>query len=172
LKGALSTIDRSYPFYIDYLHHHIGSTHVLHHLNYKTIRYPGHCEKMRFLIHDLKLFDDKPTLIKILEKSLPKIEDDILIFYASVTGYIQGNLSERHYFQKIFPNEIKGTKWTAMQTATASSLCAVLDIVLQNLNLYQGLILHEKFDFNDFKNNRFAKCFSCTYYRICQRICR
>jgi saccharopine dehydrogenase-like NADP-dependent oxidoreductase len=129
------------------------------HLNYKTIRYPGHCEKMRFLIHDLKLFDDKATLIKILEKSLPKIEDDILIFYASVTGYTQGNLSEKHYFQKIFPNKIKGTKWTAMQTATASSLCAVLDIVLQNLNLYQGLILHEKFDFNDFKNNRFAKCF-------------
>jgi omega-6 fatty acid desaturase (delta-12 desaturase) len=32
LKGALSTVDRPYPWIIDELHHHIGSTHVLHHL--------------------------------------------------------------------------------------------------------------------------------------------
>ena len=35
LKGALSTIDRSYPLIIDEMHHYIGSTHVLHHLNYR-----------------------------------------------------------------------------------------------------------------------------------------
>lgn len=131
----------------------------VHHLNYKTIRYPGHCEKIRFLINDLKLSDDKVTLTRILEKSLPKIEDDVLIFYASVTGYNQGNLNEKHYFHKIFSNEIKGKKWTAMQIATASSVCAVLDLVLQNPSKYHGLILHENIDFNDFRNNRFAKCF-------------
>lgn len=32
LKGALSTIDRAYPEYINALHFDIGSTHVLHHL--------------------------------------------------------------------------------------------------------------------------------------------
>ena len=35
LKGALSTIDRPYPWIIDEMHHYIGSTHVLHHLNYR-----------------------------------------------------------------------------------------------------------------------------------------
>ena len=39
LKGALSTIDRKYPYIIDCLHHHIGSTHVVHHLNYKIPHY-------------------------------------------------------------------------------------------------------------------------------------
>jgi len=31
-KGALLTIDRPYPFIIDWLHHHIGTTHVAHHV--------------------------------------------------------------------------------------------------------------------------------------------
>ena len=35
LKGALCTIDRPYPWIIDEMHHYIGSTHVLHHLNYR-----------------------------------------------------------------------------------------------------------------------------------------
>ena len=32
LRGALSTVDRPYPWLVDELHHHIGTTHVLHHL--------------------------------------------------------------------------------------------------------------------------------------------
>jgi fatty acid desaturase len=32
IRGALCTIDRPYPFLIDWMHHHIGSTHVAHHL--------------------------------------------------------------------------------------------------------------------------------------------
>jgi omega-6 fatty acid desaturase / acyl-lipid omega-6 desaturase (Delta-12 desaturase) len=31
LRGALSTIDRDYGFF-NYLHHHIGDTHIAHHL--------------------------------------------------------------------------------------------------------------------------------------------
>ena len=32
LKGALCTIERAYPAYINALHFDIGSTHVVHHL--------------------------------------------------------------------------------------------------------------------------------------------
>ena len=39
LKGALSTIDRPYPYWIDQPHHHIGTTHVLHHLNFSVPHY-------------------------------------------------------------------------------------------------------------------------------------
>lgn len=37
--GAISTIDRPYPWLIDTLHHHIGSTHVAHHLNHHIPHY-------------------------------------------------------------------------------------------------------------------------------------
>lgn len=36
LKGGLSTMDRSYGFVIDHLHHNIG-THVIHHLFYTRV---------------------------------------------------------------------------------------------------------------------------------------
>lgn len=47
----------------------IGSlAHTYHgkvkNLNYKTIRYPGHAEKIKFLMNDLKLNDDRETLKK------------------------------------------------------------------------------------------------------------
>nr|BAM37464.1 delta12-fatty acid desaturase [Thraustochytrium aureum] len=32
IKGAMTTIDRPYPWIVDELHHHIGTTHVCHHL--------------------------------------------------------------------------------------------------------------------------------------------
>ena len=32
LRGAVTTVDRPYPWLIDELHHHLGTTHVCHHL--------------------------------------------------------------------------------------------------------------------------------------------
>lgn len=143
-----------------------GSGHLVetkagrvNYLNYKTIRYPGHCEKIRFLMHDLQLKNDKPTLLKILNQCLPRVVDDLLILYASVTGYKDGHYDEKHYFHQIYPHQFQGLYWTAMQTATASSACAVIDMILNDPVSPKGLILHERFDFNFFLENRFATCF-------------
>lgn len=38
-RGALSTVDRAYPWLIDQLHHHVGTTHVLHHIHAKIPHY-------------------------------------------------------------------------------------------------------------------------------------
>lgn len=129
------------------------------HLNYKTIRYPGHCEKMRFLIKELKLGEDKKTLFRILEHSLPRVDDDILILYASASGKIKGNYEERHYFKKIMPKVIESHRWTAMQTATASSACTAIDLILSKPKLEGGFIPQTWFDFDEFVNNKFACCF-------------
>jgi saccharopine dehydrogenase-like NADP-dependent oxidoreductase len=129
-------------------------------LNYKTIRYPGHCEKIRFLIEDLKLKHHKTLLYQILEMNLPKIEDDVLLFYVSVTGKKDGQNLEKHYVHEILPHRISNQVWTAMQTATASSVCSVVDMVLHDPIQPMGLILHERFDLNMFLSNPFATCFS------------
>ncbi|EGR34116.1 hypothetical protein IMG5_023400 [Ichthyophthirius multifiliis] len=39
LKGAMCTIDRNYPEYINALHHNIGNTHVLHHVFHELPHY-------------------------------------------------------------------------------------------------------------------------------------
>ena len=41
-------------------------------MDYKTIRYPGHCAQMRLLMNDLKLNFDRATLKRVLENAVPQ----------------------------------------------------------------------------------------------------
>lgn len=38
-KGALATVDRNWPGWIDHLQYHIGTTHVVHHLFHELPHY-------------------------------------------------------------------------------------------------------------------------------------
>ena len=126
-------------------------------LNYKTMRYPGHCEKMRFLMNELKLNDDRPTLKRILEHAIPKTYQDMVLVYVTVEGIKQGELTEKSYIKKIYPKTICGMDWSAIQVSTASGVCAVVDLVLAKKNKYHGLVLQENFSLNDVLKNRFGK---------------
>ena len=99
-------------------------------MDYKTIRYPGHCAQMRLLMNDLKLNQDRGTLKRILENAVPQTLQDVVIVYAAVTGMQNGELREENYVSKIYPQIIAGRLWSAIQVSTASGLCAVLDLVL------------------------------------------
>src|ERR1700733_7577072 len=59
-------------------------------MNYKTIRYPGHCAQMQLLMNDLKLNQDRSTLKRILENAVPQTLQDVVIVYAAVTGRQDG----------------------------------------------------------------------------------
>jgi saccharopine dehydrogenase-like NADP-dependent oxidoreductase len=128
-------------------------------LNYKTIRYPGHCEKIKFLMNDLRLNGDRKTLKHILEQAIPKTLQDVVIVYVSVTGVQDGQLLEENYVKKFYPKKIGGYHWSAIQLTTASAICAVVDLVLQNPSKYQGFVRQEQFSFDDLTNNQFG-----TYY--------
>ena len=62
LKGALSTIDRPYPYIIDELHHHIGTTHVLHHLNFSIPHYRAqeYTKEIKKVLGEYYLYDPMP----------------------------------------------------------------------------------------------------------------
>ena len=128
-------------------------------LNYKTIRYPGHCEKMRFLMNDLQLNADRDTLKRILERALPKTHQDVVLMYVSVEGIQQDELIEKSYMKKIYPKTIHGTEWSAIQVTTASSVCAVVDLVLSQPKTFNGLVMQERFSLTDILANRFGQCF-------------
>ena len=99
-------------------------------MNYKTLRYPGHCEKIHLLMKDLKLNEDRATLKRVLEHAIPQTLQDVVLIYASVTGTKHGELFEENYVKKIYPQCIKGKLWSAIQVTTASSVCGVVDLVL------------------------------------------
>jgi saccharopine dehydrogenase-like NADP-dependent oxidoreductase len=125
-------------------------------LNYKTMRYPGHCEKMRVLMNDLKLNEDRKMLKKILERSIPKTYQDLVIVYVSVTGSKEGLYVEENYLKKIYPTRLAGIDWSAIQITTASGICTVVDMVMSSPQKFKGLILQETFDLTSFLKNRFG----------------
>jgi saccharopine dehydrogenase-like NADP-dependent oxidoreductase len=129
-------------------------------LSYKTIRYPGHCKKIRFLMNDLKLNMDRAMLKTIFERALPKTDQDVVLVYVSVTGMKNNVLSEANYVKKFYPKKIKDLQWSAIQMTTASSLCAVFDIVMHDVKSYRGLIRQEQFSFEEITENRFGKYYA------------
>ena len=129
-------------------------------MNYKTIRYPGHCEQMRLLMNDLKLNQDRGTLKRILENAVPQTLQDVIIVYAAVTGTQDGELREENYVNKIYPQLIAGRLWSAIQVTTAAGITSVVDLVLEHPGRYQGFIAQEEFRLTDILANRFGRYYA------------
>lgn len=129
-------------------------------ISYKTIRYPGHCEKMRFLMNDLQLNYDRDTLKRILENVIPKTAQDVVLVYVSVTGMKEDQFSEENYVKKYYPKQINGMNWSAIQLTTATSLCAVFDMVMKEPEKYHGFVKQEQFSLEDLLSNRFGEYYA------------
>ena len=125
-------------------------------LNYKTIRYPGHCQAFKLLLNDLNLNQDRDTLKRILENALPSTLQDVVLVYVSVSGKREGKLIEDSYVRKIYPQQIKGRVWSAIQVATAAGLCSVLDIVLSDRAHYRGFTPQESIALTRFMDNPYG----------------
>ena len=69
--GATSTIDRPYNVLTNYLHHHIGDSHVVHHINSRIPFYkakeltPKVAEILR--THGLYNYDSRPALLAFFD---------------------------------------------------------------------------------------------------------
>jgi saccharopine dehydrogenase-like NADP-dependent oxidoreductase len=129
-------------------------------MNYKTIRYPGHCAQMQLLMNDLKLNQDRSTLKRILENAVPQTLQDVVIVYAAVTGRQDGELREENYVNKIYPQLIAGRLWSAIQVTTAAGICAVADIVATQPQRYAGFVAQERFRLPEILQNRFGRYYS------------
>jgi saccharopine dehydrogenase-like NADP-dependent oxidoreductase len=126
-------------------------------MDYKTMRYPGHCEQMRLLMNDLKLNHDRGTLKRILENAVPQTLQDVVVVYVAVTGKQDGELREENYVNKVYPQIIAGRLWSAIQVTTASGICAVVDLVLNGGGRHKGFVRQEDFRLLDVLQNRYGK---------------
>ena len=140
----------------------LAETHGAHmeSMNYKTIRYPGHCEQMRLLMNDLKLNHDRATLKRVLENAVPQTLQDVVIVYAAVTGTQDGELREENYVNKIYPQVIAGRLWSAIQVTTAAGVTAVVDLVLEHAGTYGGFVPQEQFRLTEIVANRFGRYYA------------
>jgi saccharopine dehydrogenase-like NADP-dependent oxidoreductase len=129
-------------------------------LNYRTIRYPGHAAIMKALLHDLRLKDRRDVLKDILEKSLPATMQDVVIVFVTVAGLRDGRLQQDTYARKIYSHVLAGKMRSAIQITTASSLCAMLDLLAQGELPQSGFVRQEDLPLATFLDNRFGRVYA------------
>ena len=129
-------------------------------VNYRTIRYPGHAAIMKALLNDLRLRDRRDLLKDILENAVPATLQDVVIVFVTVSGLIGGRLVQETYANKVYAREIGGELLSAIQITTASSLCAVLDLLAEGRLPANGFVRQEEIDLGGFLANRFGRVYA------------
>jgi saccharopine dehydrogenase-like NADP-dependent oxidoreductase len=129
------------------------------HLDYKSIRYPGHRSIVSLLMNDLKLNHDRETLKRIFETALPYTQQDVVLIFVTVTGTKEGKYFQKTYAKKIYDAEINGQHWGAIQITTAAGICAVLSLHAEGKISQSGFLKQEDIDFNLFLQNEFGRLY-------------
>jgi len=129
-------------------------------LNYRTIRYPGHAAIMKALLHDLRLRDRRDVLKDILEQALPATMQDVVIVFVTVAGLRGGRLQQETYARKIYSHVLAGQMRSAIQITTASSLCAMLDLLAAGVLPQAGFVRQEEVPLAAFLGNRFGRVYA------------
>ena len=126
-------------------------------LNYKTVRYPGHCAVMKMLLEDLRLRNRRDLLKDIMEQSLPITHQDVVLIFVTASGMREGRLTQESYAKKIYAKELDGKLMSAIQITTAAGICAMLDLHFGNHLPQQGFVRQEMCDLDRFLENRFGQ---------------
>ncbi len=145
-SGGLGTLCRTWAGKIDTL-------------DYKTIRYPGHRDLMHFLLHDLRLAQDLPALRDILERALPTTTQDVVVIQVSAIGMRADALVQETYAAHIPSRQLDDGPMSAIQLTTASSVCALVDLVRERALAQRGLLRQEDVPLDLFLSNRFGATF-------------
>ncbi|MFH1699554.1 MAG: saccharopine dehydrogenase C-terminal domain-containing protein [Candidatus Zixiibacteriota bacterium] len=114
-SGGTSTLPKTYG-------------RILKNLDYKTIRYPGHCEKFKTMMDiGLDSWDKikvdgvkvapRSVFKAVLDKSLNFGEPDLALVRVTTEGKIKGK--KRKYISEIIDKENRGTGLTAMMRCTS-----------------------------------------------------
>lgn len=130
--------------------------HKANNVNYKTLRYPGHWNIIKFLKNDLGLAKNFDTYVKLFNQNIPKTDEDSVFIFINVTGFIGGEFSTRQY-SKVISNTDKNT---AIQITTGNGLMSIIDVYNKGLlDNKIGHIRQEELEFYDIVSSKFSSCY-------------
>ncbi len=121
-------------------------------LDYKTIRYPGHVEKIKFLF-DLGLADETPYAIdniritpdrllrEVLSRRLPQNAPDVILCYVEVIGSTEGKSGKATYYIEDYLDTTTGH--SGMQRTTAFSAGIVMQMIAEGTITKRGTLRSE-----------------------------
>ena len=129
-------------------------------LNYRTIRYPGHCAIMKALLQDLRLGERRDVLKDIFENALPSTLQDVVVIFVTASGRMNGRLTQQTYANKVYSAVAGGVMRSAIQITTASGICAVLDMLADGSLPATGFVRQEDIALDTFLANRFGQAYA------------
>lgn len=127
-------------------------------LDYKTLRYVGHYQWVETVLSSFPQGSDKIRLLeRIMLNTIPSVEDDEVLIYASATGKDKkGRLRSKEKSYKIYPSLVGTKKLRAIQSTTASALCEIAYMMLNTKGL-KGAVFQSQIPTNEFLNGPFVK---------------
>jgi saccharopine dehydrogenase-like NADP-dependent oxidoreductase len=128
-------------------------------LDYKSVRYPGHRDLMKFLLDDLRMSTDRDGLKAMLKRAVPSTAQDVVLIFVTVTGMRRGQLVQDVFTRKIFAKDVCGEPMSAIQITTAGAICAELDLFREGVLPQSGFIRQEQVPLEAFLNNRFGRLY-------------
>lgn len=118
-------------------------------LNYKTMRYPGHRDLMKFLLEDLNLGSQQELLTQIFDQEVPLTDSDVVVFYVSAVGTVAGELVQRSFVKKMHGDTVEGRRLSGIQLTTAAGMVAVLELFARGA-LPKGFVKQESVTLDKF----------------------
>ncbi|MEO6503588.1 MAG: saccharopine dehydrogenase C-terminal domain-containing protein [Jatrophihabitantaceae bacterium] len=131
-------------------------------LDYKTMRYPGHFELMRFFFDELGLRERRELAGEILVEAKPPVDDDVVYLHAAVEGRADttgGQLYRKQYVRAYQPLAIDGRNWRAISWTTAASAAAVVELVADGRLPQVGFVKQEDISFADLLSTKSGALF-------------
>jgi saccharopine dehydrogenase-like NADP-dependent oxidoreductase len=129
-------------------------------LNYKTIRYPGHCQLMRFFLYELLMKNDRTLSEKILTEAKPPVKEDVVYVYAVVEGWQGESLAREEFYNAYHPITIQGKEWRAISWTTAASVAAVVEMVANGSLPSSGFVKQEDIPLQSFLHTRHGSLYA------------
>jgi len=124
-------------------------------LNYKTMRYPGHRDLMKFLLQDLNLAGQQELLRQIFDQEVPLTDHDVVVFYVSAVGKSGGELVQRSFVKKIRGEVVGDRKLSAIQLSTAAGVVAVLELFARGA-VAKSFVKQESITFDEFLSTQWG----------------
>jgi saccharopine dehydrogenase-like NADP-dependent oxidoreductase len=123
---------------------------------YKTIRYPGHCALMKFMLQDMRLGSDdagpsrrgtvfnRALTVDLLEHAIPRTVQDVVVIFINCIGIKDGRREQVNLRRVVRARDLFGRVWPAIELTTAAGVCAMVDLHRMGKLRQTGFIRQEE----------------------------
>ncbi len=130
---------------------------------YKTIRYPGHRDLMKFLLQDMRLGEDEPgarfnrrLAVELMEHAVPRTLQDVVVVFINGVGEREGRREQINFMRAVPATTLFGRVWPAIELTTAAGVCAMVDLHRLGKLPAAGLVRQEDCSLEQFNDTVFG----------------